>query len=812
MKATIDYGIDLGTTNSAIARQFGTKSEIIDGSGGMLVPSVVHMDVNGALRVGVEAVERRLDDPANVASEFKRLMGTAETVAFPTSGQRLTPVQLSAEVLKNLLGRAAARDGGKPIEAAVITIPAMFQLPQCEATREAARCAGLKYAPMLQEPIAAAIASIGSADLRDGYWLVYDFGGGTFDVSLLRSRGGRLQVLDHDGDNHLGGKDFDRVLSRRAADMVRAAGRIREFHRSAPALATAFELLKAEAERVRIALSGEASVRFHIERLAKADDGGWAGVDFVVTRDELDALIRPIIGRTIGICRKMLDRNGLGPSGLKRIVLVGGPTLTPCVPAILEAELGVDTRHYVDPSLAVAIGAAIYASTQRIPAELRRASHSRGQLAIDLSYESMTNDPKPVVAGRVTGELPPGEWRVRVASVPERFDTGLLPVRQDGAFAIPLALAANSLNVFQIAVTRDGQPVAGMEGSFSIIHGTTIAKPVLSQSVGVVLADNSVCWYLRKGVVLPARHKASHATTVGLRRGQTGTAVNVPLIQGESDFGDRNVAVGLIEINAEQIPRDLPAGSEVVVTLSIDEHSTTSAEAYVPLLDMTFSHIVKFGLRVRQAEDIRREVDDQKARLAELEKLAGELEQTEEGGVDQRVKVIEDLLEEGGADERNKADHLLKNLTGMIDAWKVKDQEAMLRQRFANCSGQIRALLKQNDHERQRRFAALAEEFVGAISRADLQLAEAKLKTLQELEWGLIQEQPGYWKALFDYLCPEVLKGPNAAQARIYIDQGKSAINRNHHGDLVRACLALIPLLPERQQAQIPTIVLSQVT
>ena len=195
--------------------------------------------------------------------------------------------------------------------------------------------------------------------------------------------------------------------------------------------------------------------------------------------------------------------------------------------------------------------------------------------------------------------------------------------------------------------------------------------------------------------------------------------------------------------------------------------------------------------------------------MAELEKLAAELEATEEGGVDTRVKAIEDLLEEGGADERSQADQLLKNLTGIIDSWKVKDQEEHLRTAFAQSDERIRELMDRGDAERQRQHTALAEEFRGAMARSDLQLAEAKYKALESMEWALIREQPGYWKALFDYLSVEVLKGPNAAEARIPIDNGKAAINRNDLQALVEACMALIRLLP--QQAEIPSLIKSHV-
>lgn len=806
MRATIDYGIDLGTTNSAIARQCGLETEVISGEDGLLVPSVVHASPDGAFQVGQAAVKLRAIDPPNISAEFKRLMGTSETIRFPALGRSLSPAELSAKVLQHLIRRAeqAGREGG--IEAAVITIPAMFQLPQCEATKEAARMAGLLHAPLLQEPIAAAIASAGCAELREGYWLIYDFGGGTFDVSLVRSRSGRLQVLDHDGDNHLGGKDFDRLLARRAADFVRTKGKLGDFRRSDSTLSAAFEKLRVEAERVRVVLSSADAEPFHVD-IARAG-GATVSVDFEVTKAELESLIRPVISRTVEICGQVLDRNGVRPAELKRLVLVGGPTLTPCLSAIIESDLGVDARHLVDPSKAVAIGAAIYASTQRIPASLRAAAES-SSLSLDLSYEPMTNDPRPLVAGRIKGQLTSGSWDIRISAETGDFASGPIGLRA-GSFATRIQLRPNSLNAFELAVFKNSAAIPEVGVMFSIIHGTTIAKPVLSQSVGVVLADNTVRWYLRKGVNLAARQTVSHTTTVPLRRGQSGYAVNVPLIQGENEKGDRNTLIGVIQIQPENLSRDLPAGSEVIVTLSIDEHSTTSAEAYVPLLHQTFRQIVKFGLETRSTEAIHDGVKSQRERLAELQKMADSLGDSE-GDIDGRVHLIEELLEEGGSDERNQAGQLLQKVTGLIDALEVKDKEASLTQQFVASSRQVQELLGSDDAKRTRQHAALSIEFQAAIDRADLRLAEAKFKAVQDLEYSLLREQPAYWRALFSYLCKEVLKTPRASEARIPIDEGKAAINKNNNQGVIQACLALIRLLPQSQQQKIPDSILSTV-
>jgi molecular chaperone DnaK len=657
----------------------------------------------------------------------------------------------------------------------------------------------------LQEPIAAAIASAGYAELREGYWLIYDFGGGTFDVSLVRSRSGRLQVLDHDGDNHLGGKDFDRLLARRAADFIRAQGKLGDFRRSDSTLAAAFEKLRVEGERVRIALSSVETEPFHVD-VARAGEAP-VSVDFKITRTELESLIRPIISRTVGICKQVLDRSGVSPAELKRLVLVGGPTLTPCLPAIIESDLGVEVKHFVDPSKAVAIGAAIYASTQRIPAGMRPTAESCGP-SLDLSYEPMTNDPRPLVAGELKG-LTAGSWEVRISANTGDFVSGPIALR-GVSFATRVQLRPNSLNAFEIAVFNKGAAVPELGGKFSIIHGTTIAKPVLSQSVGVILADNTVRWYLRKGVNLAARQTVSHTTTIPLRRGQSGYAVNVPLIQGENENGDRNTLIGVIQIRPENLSQDLPAGSEVIVTLSVDEHSTTSAEAYVPVLDQTFRQIVKFGLETRSAEAINDGVKSQRERLAELQKMADSLGDSE-GAIDDRVRLIEELLEDGGSDERNQAGQLLQKVTGLIDSLELKDKEANLTQQFVASSDQVRQLLDHNDAKRGRQHAALCVEFQSAIDRADLRLAETKFKAVQNLEYSLLREHPGYWRALFEYLCKEVLKTPRASEARVSIDEGKAAINKNDNQGVIQACFALIRLLPPSQQNKIPDSILSNV-
>jgi molecular chaperone DnaK len=202
-------GIDLGTTNSAAAVFDGTQVHLVrNPQGTTLTPSIIRLDAKGNALVGNKARRMLEADPDNTRGEFKRLMGTGQQLEFPAAKKKLKPEELSAEVLKSLRADVQEQFGIAPARA-VISVPALFELPQSSATSEAARLAGFERVELIQEPIASALAAGWTTDNAAGSWMVYDLGGGTFDASLLETRDGLLRVVGHDGDNFLGGRDFD---------------------------------------------------------------------------------------------------------------------------------------------------------------------------------------------------------------------------------------------------------------------------------------------------------------------------------------------------------------------------------------------------------------------------------------------------------------------------------------------------------------------------------------------------------------------------------------------------------------------------
>jgi Fe-S protein assembly chaperone HscA len=361
-------GIDLGTTNSLIACMDGKAPRVIAGRNGRtMVPSVVALTDNGLI-VGDPAKEHLVRDPARTVYSIKRFMGkgladvAGELKYFPYAlteqggvirikiGEKTySPPQISAMILKELKRRAeeALRE---EIAQAVITVPAYFNDSQRQATKDAGTIAGLDVVRIINEPTAASLA-YGLQQRTQGTIAVYDLGGGTFDLSILKLKDGIFEVLSTNGNTHLGGDDFDRAV----ADVLLAE--IRERHGlDLAGHPDSMQALRLEAEQVKIRLSDAARATATV---TLPDGRGIFKRD--ITREELESLTKDLVERTIAPCRQALKDAGLQPAQVDEVVLVGGSTRMPLVRRRVEELFGKTPHSHLNPDEVVALGAAVQA-------------------------------------------------------------------------------------------------------------------------------------------------------------------------------------------------------------------------------------------------------------------------------------------------------------------------------------------------------------------------------------------------------------------------------------------------------------------
>lgn len=344
-------GIDLGTTNSEVALIHKGKPYVIKIDGSKIVPSVVSVDAQGAILIGQAAINNELVAPTDTVRCIKRKMGQEDVVQI--GAHSYTPPMVSSLILKRL--KLAAEEFLKhPVTKAVITVPAFFSEKQREATKEAAELAGLEPVRLLNEPTSAALAYALGRKANETC-LVYDLGGGTFDVSIVTLLDQVMEVKASNGDTELGGSDFDRMIAEKARQSF-----LEQYEVDLAQDPLAWARLMRAAEAAKIRLSTEASAKIVEEFIATANSTP-LHLSFEITLTTFEEMIRPAIERSLVSVRKTLEMANLTKKQIDRVILVGGATYTPLVSQLLEEELNIAPQAWLDPSTVVAIGAAIEA-------------------------------------------------------------------------------------------------------------------------------------------------------------------------------------------------------------------------------------------------------------------------------------------------------------------------------------------------------------------------------------------------------------------------------------------------------------------
>ncbi|MEV0779092.1 Hsp70 family protein [Streptomyces sp. NPDC050428] len=818
MRDTVDFGIDLGTTNSAIAVVEGGGVSVIKNNDGWdITPSAVWMPKEGRIHVGRTAREWVEKDPANATAEFKLEMGLADSrKTFETAGISFTPPQLSAEVLKSLRADATHHCGTPP-ESAVITVPAAFALNQNKATIEAAQLAGFTAAcPLVQEPTAAAFA-YGFQDATDrAYWMVFDFGGGTFDAALVSKRDGDLRVLNHAGDPYLGGKLIDWALIERL--LVPAAVSqlgLAELRRDNPKWRANFAKLKRAAEDAKIHLSR----RDQVELLVDLNDGDGNPVTFehTLTRGELDAVAEPFYVRAINLCRDALAEAALGPDDIDRLLLVGGVTLSPGLRERLADPrhgLGIELDVSLDPTTVVARGAAIFASTVRIP-QSKSAPVPAGQFAVELSYEPSVTTLQPTVGGRLRGEQTNWTGYTVTLNNPNGqppFRSAAIAVNAEGVFVTDVAVDPHTTSKFFVELTDpSGARCELTSNTLSITHRDLEFGGVrLANSLGIQLAEQVFAPMLRKGATLPTSVREVFRTSAALHRSDADATIRIPVIHGERSRADRNRTVGMLEIRPRDIRIDLPAGSEVEVTVEVDRSSMVTVVADVPLVQAQFEAEIDLdNIRTKDPEALRGDLDEAEERLrvlrgsvadagsADAERRLAKLD--EERSVSTARDQVEAAAVDNGAaataEERLR--DLQAELDDIADAVGLPGLVRDLRAALAEADELVR---QYGDTADRQELAAIRSRSDEAINAQDSVAVRGLIDRTGSLLFELERRSPDWSVKLF-YTLQEMLR--SSGQAGPLIQEGQRAIAANDRQGLDAVNQRLYRLLPKDEQDKV---------
>lgn len=814
----IDYGIDLGTTNSAICRmEKGVpvikKIEVTDDT----MPSCVFFNRRGGTVVGASAYRSMKSDKksatkswkvegSNTYVEFKRTMGTdkvyqSKNMADKGLKSSYTSEELSSEVLKAL--KSFVTD--ETFRSVVITVPAKFTVNQKTATKQAAKLAGFDHCELLQEPIAASMAYGLSSDQKNGYWMVFDFGGGTFDAALLKVEDGIMQVFDTEGDNYLGGKNLDYAIvdeiiipylkENYAVEGILADEKRKEVLRDA---------MKTYAEDLKNKLSfqDQEDIISNLGELGEDEDGEEIELDLTVTQKQAFDAMRPHFQKAVDICKTLLDRNSMRGNQLNKIIMVGGPTHSPLIRQMLRDQITENVDTSIDPMTAVACGAALYAST--IDADVKDTDVEVGTIRLNVGYESTSVETSEWVSVQLdkaaTGANCPDKIYVEFVSSDKTWSSGKTEIDVNGN-VIEANLKEGKANSFSIlAYDEQGTNLDCFPNEITIIQGSKVGAAPLPYFIGIEMWDEEKKKLvfepiegLEKNKPLPATGILNGSkTTSQLRPGNSNDKLVIPIYQ--ADEFEQGASSKLYEyvtdvvIDGSDVDNLIPEGTSVDLTIKADSSEMMTLEAYFPSSDLTVSKELKtdkkqslndaaktindnFAEAERTIKNLEKEGVDTSDLRTKLEEVKTENENnTETKMVLQHQKeVMREIEKRDSGSEFDRIEKELKRVFKMTE----EDQKKYGTFQTGQVLDQLRAMV---DEAIAKRDAKMAKEVLDQVHALDVRLALVEYFVAWILGWNkrfdtLAWKDRNRARQLINQAISIINDSPTADKLEPYVDQ-----------------------------------------
>lgn len=823
MENMINIGIDLGTTNSSITKFL--KGEVIIFSnpqdfGRNTLPSVVGFKKDKIL-VGSKAKEMLEKDPKSVVGTFKRKMGTSENFKIKSISESKSPIELSALVLKEL---KTFVNSNEALLSAVITIPASFDTIQSNATKEAGVQAGFKQVVLLQEPIAASLAYANikkEKELSDGQWLVYDLGGGTFDVALIKIKDGEMKVLDHEGDNFLGGADFDSlIVDSLIIPKLNSAYKfdnLTEDLKSASGKYNAkYYVFLRRAEEAKILLSAKSSAEVVIDGF-QDDDGNDVDLEIIITRSEFNELIKKYVDSTLDMVKRILTRNTMKSSDLQFILMIGGSTYIPFVRQRVEEILSIQVNCEIDPTTAVAVGAAFFAATKpKDYSDKKQTTNTK--FSIKTSYQKTSKEKEELFSAKITGDFE--GLRYRITREDGGYDSGMKKLTERISEDLPLV--DNSFNFFKFSVYDNLDALIETDVDLiGINSGFGISGQPLPEDICLEVDDDDNLGVTKlhpvfqKNMILPLKKTIRKVLNKTLIQGSEDEIIRINVLEGpQYALPEANKTIGYLEISGKNISRNVHRGSDLEITLQMSESRDIVIAAYLTMADQEFKqafnptarHTLVSTLRI-ETERLSEKLGDeiQEATDKENYEAAKELSSLRK----QMEDIVEDvtsLSDDDVTDRRYQLEDKKRKIAQSIDNATRDKRIASIKMNYFDVKNRCSELIDEggNDHERKLYEDIVSQEGIFLSSTNPLRIQE-RTDELHSIIVNILWRTPAFLVSIFKDLISNQSRMNDQIQAKSLFDAGKFAIESENWDRLSEINSGLLNLLPKSAKTEITT-------
>jgi molecular chaperone DnaK len=816
--STIQIWIDLWTTNSAIAYNNSWKIEVIKNlEQGDFTPSVFWYDKAKNALVWKKAYEKLFqyadkDDINNFKAEVKRLMWSPEITFFPRVNKNMKAEEISAEILKYLKTTVVRKFPDVNTIWVVITIPAHFSTLESEATKRAWELAWFKQVVLLQEPIAAAVA-YWFWENNNNNWLVYDLWWWTFDIAIIQSQDGLLNIISSKWDNFLWWKDFDwAIVDNIFIPKILEKFNLLNFNRWNEKYKTTFNILKWLAEDTKKMLSYDNEINVEIDKVWLDDNWEEIYLSITINIKEFEKLIKPFIDKSISLTKETIDESWINKSSIDKIVLVWWSTQTPLIKEQLEKEFWIKADSSVNPLTVVAEWAAIYSTTQIIKDEFKEDNNkvSINSYNINLNYEPVTTDDEEIISWTIEGIKDNEELYIQIQSESWYYSSNKILVK-NWKFIATINIEIWKPNTFWIYLFNDKWDTLELNNdNFIITHWLSVGSIPIPYNLWVAIKkqgdtlswSNKMHWFFEKNNKLPLSDTIEFKTTDLLKKWSKDNVLPIKVFEWESDNPDRNVFIADLWLTWEEIPYDLDSWTAIEITLNIDESRQLTVSAYIPSIDLSLNARTTILDEKIEIDILKKDLENENERYLNIRHS---LTPSQKEELDKEMSYIKNWINNTwyDEDEKRKANKKLKDFKIELDNLEKNGELDVLLLKFKKLVESLDEIIlkfSDSDDYKIQELVVRYKTIKSAWDKAVLDRDKILLVSINEqLEWlitSILMESISWWENLYNDLKFGWYNFTDRDNADFYFKKWENAIKNDDKGwleDCVRTLWSLLP-------------------